>query len=142
MDERVAGVVRRRRNHCKRGGAQKCPLQLEVGDAVLAYIRKARPRSCCPNLFIKLKPPYRAIGGSALWKITSRSMREAGIQCRRLVLHCLRPACAPHLLEQGAFMKEIGDLLGHRDPRSTSVYAKVHLQRLRRVADFDLGDLQ
>lgn len=128
-------------NHCKRGGAQKYPLQLEVGDAVLAYIRKARPRSCCPNLFLTLKPPYRAIGGSALWKITSRSMQEAGIQCRRRGPHCLRHACATHLLEQGASMKEIGDLLGHRDPRSTSIYAKVHLQLLRRVADFDLGGL-
>jgi site-specific recombinase XerD len=50
-------------------------------------------------------------------------------------------ACATHLLEQGASLKEIGDLLGHRDFRSTSIYAKVHLQQLRRVADFDLGGL-
>jgi site-specific recombinase XerD len=45
------------------------------------------------------------------------------------------------MLEQGASLKEIGDLLGHRDFRSTSIYAKVHLQQLRRVADFDMGGL-
>ena len=128
-------------NHSKRGGAQKYPLQHEVGDAILAYIRKARPRSSCRNLFLTLKPPYRAIGGSTLWEITSRRMQAAGIRCRRRGPHSLRHACATHLLEQGASLKEIGDLLGHRDYRSTSIYAKVHLQQLRRVADFDLGGL-
>jgi site-specific recombinase XerD len=38
-------------------------------------------------------------------------------------------------------MKEIGDLLGHRDYRSTSIYAKVHVQQLWLVAEFDLGGL-
>ena len=65
----------------------------------------------------------------------------AGIQCRRRGPHCLRHACATHLLEQGASLKEIGDLLGHRDANSTRIYAKVHLQQLRRVADFNLGGL-
>jgi site-specific recombinase XerD len=128
-------------NHSKRGGVQKYPLQREVGDAILEYIQRARPRTSCRNLFLTLKPPYRAIGGSALWKITSRGMETAGIRCRRRGPHCLRHACATHLLEQGASLKEIGDLLGHRDFRSTSIYAKVHLQQLRRVADFDLGGL-
>ena len=128
-------------NHSKRGGAQKYPLQRKVGDVILAYIQKARPRSSCRNLFLTLKPPYRAIGGSALWKITNRGMQATGIRCRRRGPHSLRHACATHLLEQGASMKEIGDLLGHRDYRSTSIYAKVHLQQLRRVADFDLGGL-
>ena len=128
-------------NHSKCGGTQKYPLQREVGDALLAYIQNARPRSACPNLFLTLKPPYRAIGSSALWKITSRNMQAAGIRCRRRGPHCLRHACATQLLEQGVSLKEIGDLLGHRDVRSTSIYAKVHLQQLRRVADFDLGGL-
>ncbi len=128
-------------NHSKCGGVQKYPLLPEVGDAILAYIRTARPRSSCPHLFLTLKPPYRAIGGSALWKITNRSMQAAGIRCRRRGPHCLRHACATHLLEQGASLNEIGDLLGHRDTKSTTIYAKVHLQQLRRVADFDLGGL-
>jgi site-specific recombinase XerD len=128
-------------NHSKRGGAQQYPLQREVGEAILAYIRKARPRSSCPNLFLTLKPPYRGIGHSSLWRITSTRMQAVGIQCRRRGPHCLRHACATHLLERGASLKEIGDLLGHRDYRSTSIYAKVHLQQLRRVADFDLGGL-
>src|SRR5579883_2278530 len=84
-------------NHSKRGGTQKYPLQREVGEAILAYIRKARPRSSCPNLFLRLKPPYRGIGYTSLWRITSTRMQAAGIRCRRRGPHCLRHACATHL---------------------------------------------
>jgi integrase/recombinase XerD len=128
-------------NHSKRGGLQKYPLQREVGEAILEYIQKARPRTSCRNLFLTLKPPYRGIGYTSLWKITSRRIDAAGIRSRRRGPHCLRHACATHLLEQGASLKAIGDLLGHRDFNSTGIYAKVHLQQLRRVADFNLGDL-
>jgi site-specific recombinase XerD len=128
-------------SHSKRGGLQKYPLHREVGDAILEYIRKVRPRTSCRNLFLTLNPPYRGIGHSSLWRITSLRLDAAGIQCRRRGPHCLRHACATHLLEQGASLKEIGDLLGHRDANSTRIYAKVHLQQLRRVADFNLGGL-
>jgi site-specific recombinase XerD len=128
-------------NHSKRGGAQKYPLQREVGEAILAYLRRARPQSTCRSLFLTLNPPYRPLSTAALWDITSRRIRQAGISCRRHGPHSLRHACATHLLEQGASLKEIGDLLGHRDAASTGIYAKVHLKALRRVADIDLGGL-
>ena len=63
-------------NHSKRGGVQKYPLHREVGDAILEYIRKARPQTSCRNLFLTLNPPYRSIGQSSLWRITSLSYRR------------------------------------------------------------------
>src|SRR6266567_4814086 len=122
-------------SHSKRGGAQKYPLQHEVGEAILKYLRKARPRCACQHLFITLTPPYRPLCTSSLWEMTSRRMRAVGIRCRRQGPHCLRHACATHLLESGASLKEIGDLLGHRNAASAGIYAKVHLTALRRVAD-------
>jgi integrase len=53
--------------------------------------------------------------------------------------HSLRHACATRLLAEGLSMKEIGDHLGHRNPDSTRVYAKVDLAGLRQVADFEMG---
>ena len=44
----------------------------------------------------------------------------------------LRHAAAQHLLDQGMSMKVIGDFLGHRDPSSTAIYAKVNLSRASR----------
>jgi integrase len=46
-------------NHSKRGGAQQYPLLYEVGEAILEYIKEARPRASCRNLFLTLRPPLR-----------------------------------------------------------------------------------
>jgi integrase/recombinase XerD len=43
------------------------------------------------------------------------------------------------LLSAGLSLKEIGDQLGHVNPDSTRVYAKVDLVGLREVADFEMG---
>jgi site-specific recombinase XerD len=43
------------------------------------------------------------------------------------------------LLAAGLSLKEIGDQLGHTDPNSTRIYAKVDLAGLREVADLDMG---
>lgn len=127
--------------HSKRGGTQPYPLQHEVGEAILKYITKARPRTECRHLFVTLHMPHRCVAASSLWALTSRRLKAAGIQCRRNGPHCLRHACATHLLQEGISLKEIGDLLGHRSAISTGIHAKVDISMLRRVADFDLGGL-
>ena len=129
-------------NHSKRGGSRRYPLQREVGDAaILQYLKKGRPRCACRHLFVTLNPPYRPLGAAALWTLTSRRLRAAGIQCRKRGPHVLRHACATRLLRQGASLKEIGDLLGHRSLQSVGIYAKVDLPALRAVAAVDLGGL-
>ena len=127
--------------HSKRGGTQRYPLQHEVGEAILEYITKARPRTACRHLFVTLHMPHRRVETSSLWRLTSHRLKAAGILCRRSGPHCLRHACATHLLQEGLSLKEIGDLLGHRSAMSTGIYAKVDITMLRRVADFDLGGL-
>ncbi len=128
-------------NHSKRGGSQRYPLQREVGDAILHYLRKARPRCACRHLFVTLHPPYRPVVTSALWWITSSRIRAAGLRFRHIGPHSLRHACATRLLQEGASFKEIGDVLGHRGLESVGIYAKVDLNALRAVANVDLGGL-
>jgi DNA-binding transcriptional MerR regulator len=53
----------------------------------------------------------------------------------------LRHACASHLLNEGFSIKEIGDHLGHRSPRSTQTYAKVDRKKLAQVATGKLPSL-
>jgi site-specific recombinase XerD len=127
--------------HSKRGGRQPYPLQHEVGEAILEYITKARPRTECRHMFVTLHAPYRSVTAASLWEMTSRRLKAAGISCRRSGPHSLRHACATHLLQEGVSLKEIGDLLGHRSAMSTAIYAKVDISMLRRVGDFDLGGL-
>jgi integrase len=128
-------------NHSKRGGSQRFPLQRRVGEAILQYLKRGRPRCACRHIFVTLTPPYRPLNASALWALTNKRLKKAEIKCQRRGPHVLRHACATRLLNQGASLKEIGDLLGHRSLESVGIYAKVNLPALRAVADVDLGGL-
>src|SRR5215472_191544 len=44
--------------HSKRGGSQLYPLRWDVGDAILKYLGKVRPRTPCRNVFVTFSPPY------------------------------------------------------------------------------------
>jgi integrase/recombinase XerD len=127
--------------HSKRGGCQEYPLRRDVGEAILQYLRRARPRTACRNLFVTLNPPYRPVGTSVLYCIVSNHFEEAEVHCAKRGPHSLRHAFATQLLRRGASCKEIGDLLGHRSTDYVGVYAKVDLNALRAVADVSLGGL-
>ncbi len=68
-------------------------------------------------------------------------MRSFGAKSPHFGPHALRHACATHLLASGFSLKEIGDHLGHRQPNTTRIYAKVDLAGLRQVANFSLEEL-
>jgi integrase/recombinase XerD len=126
----------------KRGGIQHYPIQYEVGEAILRYLRSGRPRCSCRHVFVTLRPPYRPLQSSSLWQIVSRRIKQLGIASRYKGPHALRHACATHLLNKGTSLKEIADFLGHRDSRSIGIYAKYDTRSLRKVAAFRLAGLQ
>lgn len=122
----------------KRGGLQQFPIQPELGAAILRYFRLARPKCSCRHLFVSLLPPYRPVHAASLWKVVSLWMRRLGIRSRHMGPHCLRHACATHLLEQGAPLREIADFLGHHNCQTVGIYAKFDTAGLRSIADLDL----
>ena len=118
----------------KRGGVQHYPIQYEVGELILRYLKKGRPRCPCRHVFVTLHPPYRPLKASSMWQITSRRMRRLGIASHHYGPHALRHACATHLLRKGTSLKDIADFLGHRDSKSVGIYAKYDLRSLKKVA--------
>lgn len=121
----------------KSGQPRTYPLIRSVGDAILCYLRKGRPRSTHRELFLSLRAPFRPV--RSLWGMVGRRLRSFGVSLPHYGPHALRHACASRLLATGLSLKEIGDQLGHKDPDSTRIYAKVDLVGLRQVADFELG---
>lgn len=117
------------------------PLCRLVGDAVLRYLREVRRRSTRREVFLALRAPFGQLASRDVHHMVSPRLRALGLTLPHYGPHVLRHACAAHLLEQGSSLKEIGDYLGHRDPESTRVYAKVDLAGLRAVADLDLEGL-
>jgi site-specific recombinase XerD len=113
---------------------QQYPLVRSVGNALLRYLRHARPRCGCREVFLAIKAPRRALSASSVSAIVRWRLRAIGAHGIPCGAHGLRHACARHLLARGFSFKQIGDQLGHRRAASTSIYAKVDLKGLREVA--------
>ena len=121
----------------KPGRTHLYPLSRTVGDAIARYAREARPACARRELFLSLQAPARPLCAAGMWRVVGPRLRRLGIATRRCGPHALRHACAQRLLDRGFSLKQIGDCLGHRNPDSTAVYAKVGLSGLREVAAFD-----
>ena len=125
----------------KTGRTDLFPLSRAVGQAIVRYLVDVRPPRPERALFLTLSAPIRPLGRTAPGRMVRRRMDQAGIVAERRGTHALRHTAAQHLLDRGVSMKVIGDYLGHRNPRSTQVYAKFDLNALREVAGFDLEGL-
>jgi site-specific recombinase XerD len=126
----------------KHGGIQQYPIQYEVGEAILKYLRFARPRVNAQHVFLGERRPWGPLQHCALWRTVSSRMRKLGIELSHLGPHAFRHSCATRLLQMGTSPKEIADFLGHRDTKSVSIYAKHDLRALRKVASFRLAGLR
>jgi site-specific recombinase XerD len=119
---------------------QEFPLTAEVGNAILKYLQNVRPRGSSRFLFLTLRKPYRPMRGRSASSTVARYVGALG-PLPHYGPHSLRHACASHLLDEGVSIKEIGDHLGHRSPRSTQIYAKVDREKLAQVATAKLSSL-
>lgn len=125
----------------KSGRTHLFPLSQGVGQAILRYVLEVRPPRAERTLFFTMFAPVQPLSRGGMTSIVHNRLRRIGIVNGPRGPHSLRHAAARHLLDQGMSMKEIGDFLGHRSPSATAVYAKVDLNALREVADFDLEGL-
>ena len=131
--------IRVRRPKTKR--AQEFPLTAEVGNAILKYLRKVRPRCSSRSVFLTLRQPYRPMLMKGASACIALHVHALGCKLPHYGPHSLRHACATHLLDEGFSLKEIGDHLGHRSSRSTRIYAKVQRSKLQQVPSVKLSGL-
>lgn len=114
------------------------PILHDVGWALIDYLQNARPVCESPYLFVRLHAPFEAFGENAnLHNIITKYTRLAGITVplgKRHGLHSLRHSLASTLLEQGASLTVISEILGHVDSKSTSLYLHTDLNGLKACA--------
>lgn len=121
---------------CGKGRRERpVPLPHDVGEAIAAYLRNGRPASSCRRVFLRTRAPWRGVGkSSSISAIVSRALKRARVKSASHGAHQFRHSLATNMLRQGASLAEIGQLLRHRDPNTTRLYAKVDLSALREVA--------
>jgi site-specific recombinase XerD len=111
------------------------PLLDEVGSAVAEYVLRARPRNTERRVFLIHAPPVRPFRySSTVARIILIRLQDAGVSIERGGAHLLRHSLATRLVEQRRPIKEVADLLGHRNIDATSLYVKVAVPQLVDVA--------
>ncbi len=122
----------------KTGQRVQLPLLKDVGWALIDYIRSGRPRSDCPQVFIRHTAPIGPFSDQDhLHQILLKHARVAHVRLgekRRYGMHSLRHTLATRLLEDGTPIEQIADILGHQSVASTGVYLKSSLGLLATCA--------
>jgi integrase/recombinase XerD len=119
----------------KTGHGALLPLTAEVGTALADYLQHARPDTTAQQVFVlhRLRagaPISSSIVGRAVDNALRRAVMDAPVRGANLLRHSL----ATDLLDRGASLREIADLLGHASLATTRIYAAVDLAALREVA--------
>ncbi|MEO6995129.1 MAG: tyrosine-type recombinase/integrase [Lacunisphaera sp.] len=116
----------------KSGRGRTLPLPRRVHAALFTYVRKGRPPSDCPQFFLSdAKRRGTALSIGAARQHVIRAFRKCGFPASWGGVHRLRHTFASRLHTHGADLKQIADLLGHRDLEMTNLYAQVDVRDLR-----------
>jgi integrase/recombinase XerD len=121
----VAGKVRRE---------ERLPLPQEVGDAIIAYIERARPRVATTRVFLTDVAPVVPLSRIAVKCIVRRALNRAGVESPCRGAHVLRHSAATAMLRHGVSLAGVGAVLRHRSPSMTALYAKVDIALLSEIA--------
>ena len=116
---------------CRGKGSKErlVPLGKTAIEFATRYLEK-RAKSTCPNFF--LNPRGLPISRQFVWKIVKKYALAAGIT-KLITPHTFRHSFATHLLENGADLRVVQELLGHSDISTTQIYTHVSRDRLRKV---------
>ena len=110
------------------------PLYPAAVKALRVYIAEIRPQMIADpqqkSLFVNMNGERMTRQG--FWKIIKSYQEKAGIQ-KQITPHTLRHSFAAHLLENGADLRSIQEMLGHSDISSTQIYAQIVKQNIKNV---------
>jgi integrase/recombinase XerD len=109
----------------------RLPLPADIGAAIVSYLRR-RPQIKDRALFLRVIAPAGGISRRGVSAIVGTACKRAGV--RSAGSHALRHTAASEMLKFGASLQEIGEVLGHQEPRTTARYAKVDRKTLRALA--------
>ncbi len=110
------------------------PLGKEAISAVNKYLLEARPKLAKPfsGNILFLSRLGKRISRQSFWKLIKAYSSKAGIQ-KAIRPHSLRHSFATHLLERGADLRSVQEMLGHADISTTQIYTHVDKNRLKMI---------
>jgi integrase len=116
----------------KAGRHDRLPLPVDVGEAVVDYLRHERPETTSRSVFILSVAPRTAISAATVAGVAGRACERAGLA--PMGPHRFRHTAATAMLRGGASLADVGQVLGHQHQETTSIYAKVDRGSLSMLA--------
>ena len=114
----------------------RIPLPPDVGEALADYIKSGR-KTASRALFVTERAPHRPFKGAQMLNLILRgAFAKTGLKppAPYVGSHILRHSLATNLVQRGASLEEIGDMLRHRCQASTMLYARLDIDGLRSVS--------
>lgn len=113
----------------------RLPLPQDVGAALAAYLSTDRLPCATRRVFLRTRAPHGGFHhASTVSTIVRRALERAQLNPPNKGAHLLRHSLATGMLRNGASLAEIGQILRHRIPNTTEIYAKVDVDGLRSIA--------
>ncbi len=110
------------------------PIGRSAKEALERYIEKVRPRLLKDrqDQHLFLSRLGKKISRQSFWKMIKQNAVRARIK-KNIMPHTLRHSFATHLLERGADLRVVRELLGHADIATTQVYTHINKERLKAI---------
>ena len=117
----------------KGGKDRMVPVGAVAMEAVIRYVEEGRRflLASKSDSFLFLSQIGGALGKDSTSAILKNALRDAGIE-KHLRVHDMRHTCATHLLNNGADIRYVQELLGHADLSATQIYTHVAIDDLKR----------
>jgi site-specific recombinase XerD len=113
----------------KGGRVLTLPLPVDVGQALVAYLRDGRPAGAADRtVFLRVRPPLVGLSSKGISGVVARLAERAGLGT--VYAHRLRHTTATQVLAHGGSLMEARELLGHARSDTTMIYAKTDLAAL------------
>jgi integrase/recombinase XerD len=115
--------------HGKGNRHDRLPLPVDVGEAIVGWLQRGRPRCEATEVFVRVRAPQRGLSSEGVSAVVWHACDRAGMP--RMGAHRLRHTAATQLLQAGGTLAEVGQVLRHRSSGEiTSIYAKVDRRSL------------
>ncbi len=110
------------------------PVGGKAAEAIAKYLKGARGRVLKGRQadFLFISRLGKRISRQGIWKLIKLYARKAGVT-KTITPHTLRHTFATHLLEHGADLRSVQEMLGHSDISTTQIYTHVDRDRLRTI---------